>query len=90
MEIEQEGGANRFQPWVTIHLPAPEQACQAARRDIMQANSTIEEMPRRIQLASEQLKLVKDREARTRQLDRLLDDENSLHGVLQRSTTSRA
>lgn len=68
---------------LVIYLPG-EQACHAARHDIMQANSTIEEMPRRIQLASEQLKLVKDREERVRQRDRLLDDENSLHGVLQK------
>lgn len=68
---------------MVIYLPG-EQACQTARRDIIQANRTIEEMPNRIQLASEQLKLLRDRGATIRQRDRLLDDENALHGVLQK------
>ena len=67
---------------MVIYLPG-EQACQAARRDIVQANRTIDEMPHRIQLAAEQIRLVKDREASVHECDRLLDDENSLHGVLQ-------
>ena len=68
---------------IVIYLPG-ERACQAARRDIMQANRAIDEMPQRIQLASQQLKLLKDREETVRQRDRLLDDENSLHSVLQK------
>jgi len=68
---------------VVIYLPG-ERACQAARRDIVQANRTIDEMPQKIQLASQQLKLVKDREATVRERDRLLDDENSIHSVLQK------
>ena len=67
---------------MVIYLPG-EQACQSARRDITQANRTIEEMPNRIQLASEQLTLLKVRGATLRQRDRLLNDENALHGVLQ-------
>ncbi len=67
---------------LVIYLPN-ERACQAARRDIVQANRAIDEMPGRISVASEQQKLVHDRVELVRQLDRLLNDENELHGVLQ-------
>ena len=68
---------------LAIYLPN-ERACQVARRDIVQANRTIDDMPGRLMVASEQQKLVHDRVELVRQLDRLLNDENELHGVLQR------
>lgn len=66
-----------------IYLPN-ERACQAARRDILQANRIIDEMPHRIALASEQQKRVAARQDMVRQLDHLLDSEDELHVVLQR------
>jgi Tfp pilus assembly protein PilO len=68
---------------IVIYLPG-ERVCEAARRDIVLANRTIDAMPQRIQFAAEQLKLLQDREVIVRQRDRLLDDENSLHSVLQK------
>lgn len=66
-----------------IYLPN-ERACQAARREILQANRIIDEMPHRIALASEQQKRMDARRNLVRQLDHLLDSEDELHVVLQR------
>jgi type IV pilus assembly protein PilO len=68
---------------LVIYLPG-ERACQAARHEIMQANLTIDGIPQRMLQAAKQQKHLRDREASVRQLNRLLDDENELHGVLQK------
>lgn len=65
-----------------VYLPG-ERTCQAARREITIANRTIDSAPMLIQQAAMQSDKQTEQEAAPRQLDRLLDDENELHGVLQ-------
>lgn len=68
---------------VVVYLPG-ERACLAARREITLANRTIDSAPMLIQQASMQQTRQAEKEAALQQLDRLLDDENELHGVLQK------
>lgn len=68
---------------LVIYLPG-EHACQAARRDIAAANRTIDGMPLLILQADVQQKKVAAREKALNAVDRLLDDEHALHGVLQK------
>ena len=67
---------------LVVYLPG-ERACQAARREITVANRTIDSAPLLIQQAALLQEKQADREDALRQLDRLLDDEDELHGVLQ-------
>lgn len=68
---------------LVVYLPG-ERACQAARREITVANRTIDSAPMLIQQAAMQNEKQAEQEAALRNLDRLLDDENELHGVLQK------
>lgn len=67
---------------LAVYLPG-ERACQAARREITVANRTIDSAPMLIQQAAMQRERQSQQEDALRQLDRLLDDEDELHGVLQ-------
>lgn len=67
---------------LVVYLPG-ERACQAARREITIANRTIDSAPMLIQQAAMQSDKHAEQQSALRQLDRLLDDENELHGVLQ-------
>lgn len=67
---------------LAVYLPN-ERACQAARREITIANRTIDSAPMLIQQTAMQQQWMTERAAALRQLDRLLEDENELHGVLQ-------
>ncbi len=67
---------------LVIYLPG-EQACQAARREIVTANRTIDAMPLLIQEAALRQKRVMEREAALSEIDRLLNNEHDLHGVLK-------
>lgn len=67
---------------LVVYLPN-ERACQAARREITIANRTIDSAPMLIQQAAMQNDKHAEQAAALLQLDRLLDDENELHGVLQ-------
>ncbi len=67
---------------LVVYLPN-ERACQAARREITIANRTIDSAPMLIQQAAMQNDKQAEQEAALLQLDRLLEDENELHGVLQ-------
>lgn len=68
---------------LVVYLPS-ERACQAARREITVANRTIDSAPMLIQQAALQHGKRTEQEAALLKLDRLLDDENELHGVLQK------
>lgn len=68
---------------LVVYLPG-ERACQAARREITVANRTIDSAPMLIQQAAMQNQKQAEQEEALRQLDRLLDDEDELHGVLQK------
>lgn len=68
---------------LVVYLPG-ERACQAARREITVANRTIDSAPMLIQQAAMQTQKQAEQEEALRQLDRLLDDEDELHGVLQK------
>ena len=68
---------------LVVYLPG-ERACQAARREITVANRTIDSAPMLIQQAAMQHGKQAEQEEALLQLDRLLDDENELHGVLQK------
>lgn len=68
---------------LVVYLPG-ERACQAARRDITVANRTIDATPMLILEAAQHEKKRTERQQALRQFDRLLDDENELHGVLQK------
>ena len=65
-----------------VYLPG-ERACQAARSDITVANRTIDSAPMLIQQAAMLHQTRAEREESLRQLDRMLNDEDELHGVLQ-------
>lgn len=67
---------------LAVYLPS-ERACQAARREIAVANRTIDSAPMLIQQAALLQEKQAQQEEALRQLDRLLDDEDELHGVLQ-------
>ena len=68
---------------LVVYLPG-ERACQAARSEISVANRTIDATPLLI-LESAHLEQKRgERLDALRKLDRLLDDENELHGVLQK------
>lgn len=67
---------------LVIYLPV-ERSCQAARRDITTANRTIDEAPLLIQQAALQQEKQGEREALLKHMDRLLEDDDELHGVLQ-------
>jgi len=66
-----------------IYLPG-ERACQAPRSEIVIANRTIDATPTLILQAAQLEQKRGERFVTLRQLDRLLDDENELHGVLQK------
>lgn len=68
---------------LVVYLPG-ERACQAARNEITIANRTIDATPMLMLEASQQEKKRGERLAALRQLDRLLDDENELHGVVHK------
>lgn len=68
---------------LAVYLPG-ERACQAARREITIANRTIDSAPMLIQQAAMQRDKQTEQEVALQNLDRLLDDENELHGVLQK------
>lgn len=68
---------------LVVYLPG-ERACQAARREITIANRTIDSAPMLIQQAAMQNQKQAEQVAVLQKLDRLLDDENELHGVLQK------
>ncbi|MBC7816301.1 MAG: type 4a pilus biogenesis protein PilO [Planctomycetaceae bacterium] len=68
---------------MVVHLPG-ERACQAARSEITVANRTIDAAPMLMMEASQHEQTRGKRLAALRQLDRLLDDENELHGVVQK------
>ena len=74
---------------LVVHLPG-ERACQAARREITVANRTIDATPMLIQEAALQAKKRDEREQALLKLDRLLDDENELHAVLQKVTDRKS
>lgn len=67
---------------LVVYLPG-ERACQAARREITIANRTIDSAPMLIQQAAMLQAKYAEQEELFVKLDRLLDDENELHGVLQ-------
>lgn len=67
---------------LAVYLPG-ERACQAARREITIANRTIDSAPMLIQQAAMQQVKHGEQADALRELDRLLDDEDELHGVLQ-------
>lgn len=67
---------------LVVYLPG-ERACQAARNEITIANRTIDATPMLIMEASLQEKKRGEKLVALQQLDRLLDDEYELHGVLQ-------
>ena len=68
---------------LVVYLPG-ERACQAARSEISVANRTIDATPMLILEAAQLEQKRGERLVALRQLDRLLDDENELHGVLQK------
>jgi Tfp pilus assembly protein PilO len=68
---------------LVVYLPG-ERACQAARRDITVANRTIDATPMLIMEAAQHQQKRGERREALRQLDRLLNDEDELHGVLQK------
>ena len=68
---------------LVVYLPS-EQACQAARREITIANRTIDSAPMLIQQAAMKYELLAKKELSLKEHDRLLDNENELHGVLQK------
>lgn len=68
---------------LVVYLPG-ERACQTARREITVANRTIDSAPMLIQQAAMQYARQAEKAATLQQVDRLLDDENELHGVLQK------
>ncbi|MFM9961222.1 MAG: type 4a pilus biogenesis protein PilO [Planctomycetaceae bacterium] len=68
---------------LVLYLPN-ERACQAARNEITVANRTIEAAPTLILEAAQHEQKRDDRHAALKQLDHLLDDEDELHGVLQK------
>jgi Tfp pilus assembly protein PilO len=68
---------------LVVYLPG-ERACQTARRDITAANRTIDATPMLILEAAQHEKKRGERRQALRQLDRLLDNEDELHGVLQK------
>ncbi len=68
---------------LVVYLPG-ERACQAARNEITVANRTIDATPMLMMEASQHEQKRGERLEALRKLDRLLDDENELHGVLQK------
>ncbi len=68
---------------LVVYLPG-ERACQAARNEITIANRTIDATPMLMLEASQQEQKRGQRLEALRQLDRLLDDENELHGVVHK------
>jgi len=60
-----------------------ERACQAARREITIANPKIESAPIFIQQATMHSEKQAEQQSALLQLDRLMEDENELHKVLQ-------
>ena len=68
---------------LVVYLPG-ERACQAARREITVANRTIDSAPMLIQQAAMRYEKQAEQELAIQKIDRLLDDENELHGVLEK------
>ena len=68
---------------LVVYLPN-ERACQAARREITIANRTIDSAPMLIQQAAMRYQSQTEKQQALQELDRLLDNDDDLHGVLQK------